>query len=84
MSEAYFYTPPHYKLQEKVIPNTPIMDEIEQLVDQAFGDDYERDIQMLDTQRHLAENCGCGACLKGYELLMEQVAMRYVNNSGDK
>ena len=79
MSETFNYTPPHYKL-EKYIPPTPVMDEVEQLVNESFGNDYEHDIEILNSERLHAAGCGCGKCQSLYEEHLVSVARKYIPN----
>ncbi len=80
------YSPPHNRVKESTpfVEDESILPEVEQIVTDAFGDEYERDILMLHKERLHAERCGCEACAKAYNILLEQTCMKYVNNSGDR
>lgn len=84
--EEYHYIPideTHSK-REIVIydPNYPpfydVVAEANDIVNEGFGDDYDRDIMSLVEEKRHAEGCGCSVCLDNYNIHIFDVAYKYM------
>jgi hypothetical protein len=58
----------------------------EEIVDNAFGDDYEKDIHYLLNLRDHTIGCGCRSCMSVYVNEVVRIAKQYTvpNNSWER
>lgn len=63
--------------QSELIEDFDAMDEAKFIVNQAFGDDYKRDLIRLNKERLHAEGCGCTMCHKNYEAHIMEAVYKY-------
>ena len=90
MSEEYHYVPQEVYTpierqittkKDELVEDFDVLDEAAFIVNTAFGNDYEHDIEVLNKERLHAEGCGCGKCESNYQERIVQVATKYVKTN---